>query len=79
MAMNNWGGVTEHMYKMPRKFRNNKKFIRSKSRRPNVNLKVEINDKRVKKIYYLNLIKEFSLYIVIFIIAGVLMYNFANS
>jgi len=44
MGMNNWGGVTEHMTKKPRKFFGNKRFRQKFSHNP-----IELNETQLKK------------------------------
>jgi len=67
MAMNNWGGVTEHMTKKPRKFLSHKKVKRDLRNGLNFQLdKEQINQAEHAKKKSIQ--KELLIYLVIFII-----------
>lgn len=66
MAMNNWGGIKEHMTKKPKKFFSNRRANRSIGSDANIQLpedKIERAEKEKKN----KLIREIVIYFVIFV------------
>ena len=67
MAMNNWGGITEHMSKKPRKFFGRKRAKRDLSKDPNL----QLSEDRIKQADHKkrsSIQKEMIIYLVIFVI-----------
>ena len=64
MAMNNWGGVKEHMTKKPRRFMGNKKVSRKLN---SVKLHTKTDFSKEEKIRRKGVVKELLIYGIIFL------------
>ena len=78
MAMNNWGGVTEHMSKKPRKFHTHKQVVKNISKSPQRNDSFKVS-KLAKKEMAQNEAKTYYIYLVLIILGTIAFLFFSGT